>query len=125
MPKKKSKKEDASEETSPKEIKAKNKTSKKTTPKAKKTKNNKESKGRLVVSQHEKDEIDAVIDAFWSFINLIKKAPKHLMLIGFIITLIGASFSGWAHELVGLEKNGLWYGYTEIEEDLNLNPNAF
>ena len=44
MPKKKSKKEEASEKTPPKEIKAKNKTSKKTTPKSKKTKNNKESK---------------------------------------------------------------------------------
>jgi len=124
MPKKKSKKEDTSEEAPPKEIKAKSKTSKKTTTKPKKTKNNKESKGRLVVSQHEKDEIDAVIDAFWSFINLIKKAPKHLMVIGFIIALIGASFSGWAQELVGQEKNGLWYAYTENEEDLKLNPNG-
>ena len=124
MPKKKSKKEEASEKTPPKEIKAKSKTSKKTTPKSKKTKNNKENKGRLVVSQHEKDEIDAVIDAFWSFITLLKKAPKHLMAIGFIIALIGASFSGWAQELVGQEKNGLWYAYTENDEDLKLNPNG-
>ena len=121
MPKKKSKKEEAAEETPPEEIKAKSKTSKKTTSKSKKTKNSKESKGRLVVSQHEKDEIDAVIDAFWSFINLLKKAPKHLMVIGFIIALIGASFSGWAQELVGHEKNGLWYAYTENDDDLKLN----
>ena len=98
MPKKKSKKEKAAEETPPEEIKAKSKTSKKTTSKSKKTKNSKEKKGRLVVSQHEKDEIDAVIDAFWSFINLLKNAPKHLMVIGFVIALIGASCSGWAQE---------------------------
>ena len=124
MPKKKSKKEEASEKTPPKEIKAKSKTSKKNNRKSKKTDDNKESKGRLVVSQHEKDEIDAVIDAFWSFITLLKKAPKHLMAIGFIIALIGASFSGWAQELVGQEKNGLWYAYTENDEDLKLNPNG-
>ena len=124
MPKKKSKKEEASEKTPPKEIKAKSKTSKKTTPKPKKTKNNKENKGRLVVSQHEKDEIDAVIDAFWSFLNLLKKAPRHLMAIGFIVALIGASFSGWAQELVGQEKNGLWYAYTENDDDLKLSPDG-
>ena len=91
MPKKKSKKEEVLEETPPKEIKTKSKTSKKTTSKSKKTEDNKEGKGRLVVSQHEKDEIDAVIDAFWSFITLLKKAPKHLVAAGFIIALIGAS----------------------------------
>ena len=124
MPKKKSKKEEVLEETPPKEIKTKSKTSKKTTSKSKKTEDNKEGKGRLVVSQHEKDEIDAVIDAFWSFITLLKKAPKHLVAAGFIIALIGASFSGWAQELVGQEKNGLWYAITETDDELKLNPNG-
>ena len=82
MPKKKSKKEEASEKTPPKEIKAKNKTSKKTTPKPKKTKNNKESKGRLVVSQHEKDEIDAVIDASTAFPPFFKILRVQSSLMG-------------------------------------------
>ena len=37
-----------------------------------------EAKGRIVVSQRERDEIDAVVDAFWAFVDATKKAPKIL-----------------------------------------------
>ena len=89
--------------------------------KAKTSKSNKssEKKGKLTVSQRERDEIDAVIDAFWAFVGKIKDAPRHLMVIGFVITLIGASFSGWAQELAGHEKAGYWYAFTESDEELN------
>ena len=89
--------------------------------KAKTSKSNKssEKKGKLTVSQRERDEIDAVIDAFWAFVGKIKDAPRHLMVIGFVITLIGASFSGWAQELAGREKAGYWYAFTESDEELN------
>ena len=83
-----------------------------------------EGKGRLVVSQTEKDEIDAVIDTFWAFVNKVKKAPKHLMIMGIFIALIGATFSGWAQELAGLEEDGLWYAITETDDELKLNPNG-
>ena len=119
MPKKKAEKKDASKKAPAKKEKTQAKaktTSKKAT--------SKEAKGRLVVSQHEKDEIDAVIDAFWLFIDLLKKAPRHLMIIGFITALIGASFSGWAQELVGQEKAGYWYAFTESDDELNRDLNG-
>ena len=119
MPKKKAEKKDASKKAPAKKEKTQAKaktTSKKAT--------SKEAKGRLVVSQHEKDEIDAVIDAFWLFIDLLKKAPRHLMIIGLITALIGASFSGWAQELVGQEKAGYWYAFTESDDELNRDLNG-
>ena len=114
MPKKKAEKKDASKKAPAKKEKTQAK-AKTTSKKA----DSKESKGRLVVSQHEKDEIDAVIDAFWLFIDLLKKAPRHLMIIGLITALIVASFSGWAQELVGQEKAGYWYAFTESDDELN------
>ena len=63
----------------------------KANPKTRQTTLKEENKGRLIVSQHEKDEIDAVIDAFWSFINLIKKAPRPLLFAGIVLALIGLS----------------------------------
>ena len=96
MPKKKADKKNASKKAPAKKTKAQAKG--KADSKTRQTTLKEESKGRLVVSQDEKDEIDAVIDAFWSFINLIKKAPRHLMFIGIVLALIGASFSGWAQE---------------------------
>ena len=89
-------------------------TAKKEKVQAKAKKESSKAKGRLVVSQHEKDEIDAVIDAFWSFVDLLKKAPRHLMIIGLITTLIGASFAGWAQELIGEEKAGYWLSLIHI-----------
>ena len=46
------------------------------------------------------------------------------MFIGIVLALIGASFSGWAQELIGQEKAGLWYAYTENEDDLFLDPSG-
>ena len=108
MPKKKAEKKAASKKASAKKEKVQ----------AKAKSDSKKAKGRLIVSQHEKDEIDAVVDAFWLFVDLLKKAPRHLMIIGLITTLIGASFSGWAQELVGQEKAGYWYAFTESDDEL-------
>ena len=114
MPRKKAEKKAAPKTAAKKEkVQAKAKT----TPKkgaAKAKKESSKAKGRLVVSQHEKDEIDAVIDAFWSFVDLLKKAPRDLMIIGLITTLIGASFAGWAQELIGEEKAGYWYALLKV-----------
>jgi len=41
-----------------------------------------EAKGRIVVSQRERDEIDAVVDAFWAFVEATKKAPRILLFVG-------------------------------------------
>ena len=125
MARKKAKKEEAEKPDKDVKVQAKSKKEKKSSKtKTKKTSSKSEGKGRLVVSQTEKDEIDAVIDTFWVFIDKVKKAPKHLMIIGIFLTLIGATFSGWAQELAGHEKNGLWYAYTEKDEDLSLDPNG-
>ena len=125
MARKKAKKEEAEKPDKDVKVQAKSKKEKKSSKaKTKKTSSKSEGKGRLVVSQTEKDEIDAVIDTFWAFIDKVKKAPKHLMIIGIFLTLIGATFSGWAQELAGHEKNGLWYAYTEKDEDLSLDPNG-
>ena len=87
--------------------------------KTSKAKKPSEKKGKLKVSQRERDEIDAVVDALWAFVGKLKDAPRHLMVIGLFITLIGASFSGWAQELAGQEKAGYWYAFTESDEELN------
>ena len=122
MPKKKAGKKNASKKTPARKNKAQTKA--KADSKTKQTTLKEESKGRLVVSQDEKDEIDAVIDAFWSFIDLIKKSPRHLLFAGIVLALIGTSFSGWAQELIGQEKNGLWYAYTENDDELFLDPSG-
>ena len=91
MPRKKTEKKDAKKSTTSKNAKSTKASPKKEASKVKtkQTTLKDNSKGRLVVSQHEKDEIDAVIDTFWLFIDKLKKAPRHLMAIGFIILLIG------------------------------------
>ena len=124
MPRKKTEKKDAKKSTTSKNAKSTKTSPKKETSKVKtkQTTLKDNSKGRLVVSQHEKDEIDAVIDTFWLFIDKLKKAPRHLMAIGFIILLIGSTFSGWAQEVVGQDKAGLWYAITEAESDLIIDP---
>ena len=120
MARKKAKKEEANKPDKDAKVQIKSAKKEKTSkPKTKKTDLKKEGKGRLVVSQTEKDEIDAVIDTFWAFVDKVKKAPRHLMIIGIFITLIGASFSGWAQE-----DFGLWYAYTEKDDDLKLNPDG-
>ena len=126
MPRKKIEKKEAPKKPPAKkrntQTKAKKAPKAKTTIPKKTTKS--ELKGRLVVSQSEKDEIDAVIDAVWAFVELLKKAPRHLMIIGLITALIGASFSGWAQELVGQEKAGYWYAFTESDDELSRNQNG-
>ena len=101
MPRKKNEEKEAKKNTVSKNAKSKKNTAKKevSKTKTKQTTLKEETKGRLVVSQHEKDEIDAVIDTFWLLIDKLRKAPRHLMAIGFIILLIGSTFSGWAQEL--------------------------
>ena len=126
MPRKKNEEKEAKKNTVSKNAKSKKNTAKKEVSKTKikQTTLKEETKGRLVVSQHEKDEIDAVIDTFWLLIDKLRKAPRHLMAIGFIILLIGSTFSGWAQEIVGQEKAGLWYAITEDEDDLIIDPNG-
>ena len=124
MPRKKNEEKEAKKNTVSKNAKSKKNKDKKevSKTKTKQTTLKEETKGRLVVSQHEKDEIDAVIDTFWLLIDKLRKAPRHLMAIGFIILLIGSTFSGWAQEIVGQEKAGLWYAITEDEDDLIIDP---
>ena len=54
-----------------------------------------ESKGRIIVSQRERDEIDAVVDAFWAFVDATKRGPKVLLFVWIFLTSMGASFAGW------------------------------
>ena len=80
-----------------------------------------EAKGRLVVSQRERDEIDAVIDAFWAFIAAVKKAPRLLLAAGIFLVVISASFSGWPQNTFELEiegKSGVWVLVTETDYEL-------
>ena len=109
MARKKTKKEEADPEISIKVPKTRAKP---------KPKGSSKKKGKITVSQRERDEIDAVVDALWSLVGKVKDAPRHLMIIGIFITLIGASFSGWAQELAGHEKAGYWYAFTESDAEL-------
>ena len=59
-----------------------------------------EAKGRIIVSQRERDEIDAVVDAFWAFVDATKRAPKILLCVGIFLTIMGASFAGWDQKSV-------------------------
>jgi len=115
-----------------KETKQKKSTPKKTTPK--KTSNSKqttlkesEKKGKLTVSQRERDEIDAVVDTLWSFVNALKNAWKNsraILMAGIIIGLVGITLSGWGQEVVGMEQSGVWYVITEKPNDLVSNSNG-
>ena len=82
-------------------------------------------KGRIVVSQRERDEIDAVIDAFWAFVAATKKAPKILLLAGIFLTISGATFAGWPQDAFDLEiegKTGVWALVTK--NDFQMSKNA-
>ena len=80
-----------------------------------------ETKGRIVVSQRERDEIDAVVDALKGLLNAVKKAPKTLLLVGVFLTVLGASFAGWPQDTFGLDidgKSGVWVMVTSSDYDL-------
>jgi len=86
-----------------------------------KTDSEDESKGRIVVSQRERDEIDAVVDAFWAFVDATKKAPKILLFVGIFLTIMGASFAGWPQDAFDLEiegKSGVWVLITKNDYEL-------
>ena len=84
-------------------------------------------KGRIVVSQRERDEIDAVIDAFWAFIAAVKRAPKVLLLAGIFLTITGATFAGWPQEAFDLEiegKTGVWVLVTKNDFQMSKNSDG-
>ena len=121
MARKSVKKETTAKKKPPKKSPAKKKTSpnKNTTTKQTKLETNK--KGKLTVSQRERDEIDAVMDALWAFVEALKNSWKNarpILLAGIIIGLIGVTFSGYGQELVGVEQSGIWYAITEDPDDL-------
>ena len=132
MAKKSVKKETASKKSTPKKSPAKRKaTPKKNTTKkdiekkkttTKQTKlDTPRKKGKLTVSQRERDEIDAVMDTLWAFVGALKNSWKNarpILLTGIFIGLIGVTFSGYGQELVGVEQSGIWYAITENPEDL-------
>ena len=89
--------------------------------KALKTDSENDSQGRIIVSQRERDEIDAVVDAFWAFVDATKKAPKILLFAGIFLTIMGASFAGWPQETFDLEiegKTGVWVLITKSDYEL-------
>ena len=80
-----------------------------------------EAKGRIIVSQRERDEIDAVVDAFWAFVDATKKAPRILLFVGIFLTIMGASFAGWPQDAFDLEiegKTGVWVLVTKNDYEL-------
>ena len=96
MARKSVKKETTAKKKPPKKSPAKKKTSpnKNTTTKQTKLETNK--KGKLTVSQRERDEIDAVMDALWAFVGALKNSWKNarpILLAGIIIGLIGVTSS--------------------------------
>ena len=126
MAKKSVKKETTSKKSTPKKSPAKKNTSskkseaKKVSTKQTKLKPNKK-KGKLRVSQRERDEIDAVMDTLWAFTGALKNSWKNarpILLAGIIIGLIGVTFSGYGQELVGVEQSGIWYAITESPSEL-------
>ena len=87
-----------------------------------------EAKGRLVVSQRERDEIDAVVDAFWAFIDATKKAPKLILLAGIFLTIMGASFAGWPQNAFDLEvddKSGVWLLITSSDYEMSRGSDGY
>ena len=131
MAKKSVKKETASKKSTPKKSPAKKSpTAKKTQTKkavAKKTSTKQtklqdnQKKGKLTVSQRERDEIDAVMDTLWAFVGALKNSwenARAILLAGIFIGLIGVTFSGYGQELVGVEQSGIWYAITENPDDL-------
>ena len=79
-------------------------------------------KGRLKVSQRERDEIDAVIDAFWGFVGAVKEAPRIILFFGLFLALMGATFAGWPQSFFGVEvedKTGVWVLISDSNYDLS------
>ena len=108
MAKKSVKKETTAKKNTPKKSSAKKKAApkkkeiKKDTPKknsaTKQTKLETRKKGKLTVSQRERDEIDAVMDALWAFVGALKNSwenARPILLAGIFIGLIGVTFSGY------------------------------
>ena len=115
-----SKKSPAKKNTASKKIETKKSTPKKNTS-TKQTKLETRKKGKLTVSQRERDEIDAVMDTLWAFVGALKHSwnnARPILLAGIFIGLIGVTFSGYGQELVGVEQSGIWYAITENPEDL-------
>ena len=107
--------------TTPKKNTAKKDTEKKKTTTKQTKLNAPKKKGKLTVSQRERDEIDAVMDTLWAFVGALKNSWKNtrpILLAGIFIGLIGVTFSGYGQELVGVEQSGIWYAITENPEDL-------
>ena len=102
MAKKSVKKETAAKKSTPKKSPAKKSTTtkktqtkkavaKKTSTKQTKLQDN-QKKGKLTVSQRERDEIDAVMDTLWAFVGALKNSWKNarpILLAGIFIGLIG------------------------------------
>ena len=110
-----------------KETEQKKSTPKKTSKSKQTTLEGNEKKGKLTVSQRERDEIDAVVDTLWSFLNALKNAWKNsraILMAGIIIGLLGITLSGWGQEVVGMEQSGVWYVITEKPNDLVSNSNG-
>ena len=139
MAKKSVKKEsDEEKNTSKKTTPDKKPTEKKTTPKKAPTKkktntkqttlNETEKKGKLTVSQRERDEIDAVVDTLWSFVGALTnawKTSRSILIAGIIIGLLGVTLSGWGQEVIGLKQSGVWYAITENPNDLVTNSYGY
>ena len=92
-----SKKSSAKKNTTSEKAKPKKSVPKKTNTKQAKLQSTKK-KGKLRVSQRERDEIDAVMDAIWAFTGALKNSWKNarlILLAGIIIGLIGVTFSGY------------------------------
>ena len=122
MAKKSGKKETKQKKSTPKKTDQKKNTKTKQT-----TLKSTEKKGKLSVSQRERDEIDAVVDTLWSFVNALKSAWKNsrsILLAGIIIGLLGITLSGWGQEVVGMEQPGIWYAVTDKPNDLVTNSNG-
>ena len=116
MARKSVKKEVAAKKSTAKKSPAKkNTTTKKAAPKQTKFQDS-QKKGKLTVSQRERDEIDAVMDTLWAFVGALKKSWKNarpILLAGIFIGLIGVTFSGYGQELVGVEQSGT-VSYTHL-----------
>ena len=115
------KKTPSKRKTTPKKNTAKKDAEKKKTTTKQTKLNPPKKKGKLTVSQRERDEIDAVMDTLWAFVGALKNSWKNtraILLAGIFIGLIGVTFSGYGQELVGVEQSGIWYAITENPEYL-------
>ena len=124
MAKKSTKKGSSKKKSTPKKTKAQKKEKTALNTEQTTLETTEDKKGKLVVSQRERDEIDAVVDTVWSFVYALRNAwdnSRSILIAGIIIGLLGVSFSGWGQEVVGLEQSGIWYAITENPNDLVVN----